>query len=209
MIRHLSIHPQFLDALLTQMRQDGYEFVDLGSAVERLAVRSPQARRFAVITADDGYRDNLLEALPVLERHRAPMTIYVAPALIDGTATMWWEVVEAIVEKCDLVTVPADGGPARLESVTPVQKRAANRWLQDHLSRRVSEAERDGLVAALAIAHGVDPDGPRRDLLMDWDEIARIAADMTLVATSAGVVLWYYDLFAVRFVARKVFAFAR
>lgn len=41
------------------------------------------------------------------------------------------------------------------------------------------------------------------------NEIARIAADMTLVATSAGVVLWYYDLFAVRFVARKVFAFAR
>jgi peptidoglycan/xylan/chitin deacetylase (PgdA/CDA1 family) len=174
--RHLSIHPQFLDALLTQMKQDGYEFVDLDGAVERLELRNPAARRFAVVTADDGFRDNLLEALPVLERHQAPMTIYVAPALIDGTAFMWWEVVEAIVARSDVIDVPGPSGPVRLDSSTPVQKRAANRWLQDHFSKRVSEAERDGLVAALAIAHGVDPDQPRRDLLMDWNELARVAA---------------------------------
>ena len=53
--------------------------------------------QFATITADDAYRDNLTEALPVLEKHGAPMTIYVAPALIDGTADLWWDVIDDIV----------------------------------------------------------------------------------------------------------------
>lgn len=174
--RHLTIHPRFLDELLSHMKHDGYEFVDLDGAVERLAAGDAERRRFAVVTADDGYRDNLLEALPVLERHKVPMTIYVAPALIDGTALMWWDIVEAIVAGNDSVAVATASGPVRLESVSDAQKLAANRWLHDHFSKRVAEADRDRVIIDLAVAHGVDPDHPRRDALMDWDEIARIAA---------------------------------
>ena len=42
--------------------------------------------KFAAITADDAYRDNLTEALPVLEKHEAPVAIYVAPSLINGSS---------------------------------------------------------------------------------------------------------------------------
>ena len=174
--RHLAIHPQFLDALLSRMKDEGYVFVDLDGARERLAAGDAAGQRFAVVTADDGYRDNLMEALPVLERHQVPMAIYVAPALIDGTASMWWNVLEAVVARSDAVTVPAPSGIVQLDASTPARKLAANRWLLDLVSKQVPEAERDRLVTGLAEAHGVDPDQPRRDLLMDWDEIARIAS---------------------------------
>jgi len=174
--RHLVIGPEFLDTLLVHMKRDGYEFVDMDGVVERLASGDARRGRFAVVTADDGYRDNLLEALPVLERHRVPMTIYVAPALIDGTALMWWDLVETIVARNNLVIVPTADGPVRLEAVTEVQKLAANRWLGEMISKRVAEADRDRFTVDLALAHGVDPDQSRRELLMDWDEIARIAS---------------------------------
>lgn len=40
----------------------------------------------AAITFDDGFRDNLTEALPVLERYEAPATVFVAGKHLDGPA---------------------------------------------------------------------------------------------------------------------------
>ena len=42
------------------------------------------------VTFDDGYRDNLTSALPILEKFGIPATIYIAPALIDGSVSAWW-----------------------------------------------------------------------------------------------------------------------
>ena len=69
----------------------------MDEAVERIK-RGGADGLFAAITADDAYRDNLTEALPVLEKHGAPLMIYVAPALIDGTADLWWDVIDDIVQ---------------------------------------------------------------------------------------------------------------
>ena len=76
-----------------------HEFLDLaldvceaGGLRARLARRgAPAARRrrrraFAALTFDDGYRDTLDEALPVLERLRAPFTVYCATGFIERTA---------------------------------------------------------------------------------------------------------------------------
>ncbi len=50
----------------------------MDEAVERIKAGG-KGGQFATITADDAYRDNMTEALPVLEKHGAPITIYVAP----------------------------------------------------------------------------------------------------------------------------------
>ena len=43
-------------------------------------------RNPAVITFDDGYRDNHDEALPVLQRHRAPATFFVSTRYVSGAS---------------------------------------------------------------------------------------------------------------------------
>ncbi len=172
--RHLAITPHFLDRLISGMKADGYRFVSMDEAVSRL--QTPGAgQRFAAITADDGYRDNLTEALPVLDRHRAPIAVYVAPALVEGAAYLWWHVVEQIVARNAKVEVATPTGGIVLDCSTAPRKFAANAWLHDYFARTVSEQDRHAVLSALAAAHGVDPDGPRRDTLMDWDEIARMA----------------------------------
>ncbi|RUT91840.1 polysaccharide deacetylase, partial [Mesorhizobium sp. USDA-HM6] len=102
--RHLNIAPAFLDKLIADMKGRGYAFVTLDEAIERIEVGG-KGGQFATITADDAYRDNMTEALPVLERHGAPITIYVAPGLIDGAADLWWNVVEDIVDTSSRLTV--------------------------------------------------------------------------------------------------------
>lgn len=44
-----------------------------------------------VITFDDGYADNLHNALPILEKHKIPATIFVTTGKIGDNAPFFWE----------------------------------------------------------------------------------------------------------------------
>jgi peptidoglycan/xylan/chitin deacetylase (PgdA/CDA1 family) len=173
--RHLAITPQFLDTVLTDMKAAGFEFVTLDEALARLK-RGPGGPRFATLTADDGYRDNLTEALPVLQKHAVPMTIYIAPGLVDGLADLWWEVIEEIVASGKQLDLSAAGEDIRLDCSTPAARIAAAQNLQAFLTIKVAEEEQRQVLAGLAHSCGVDPGTIRRRLLMDWPEIATIAA---------------------------------
>ncbi|RYF88414.1 MAG: hypothetical protein EON95_20375 [Caulobacteraceae bacterium] len=64
----LEITPGFLDRALTLIRAEGYDVVSLDEALARLADPRP-GRFFVALTFDDGYRDNLDHAWPVLAKH--------------------------------------------------------------------------------------------------------------------------------------------
>jgi len=69
-----------LDAGLTPIRLD--------RALELLA--QPITGRYVCVTFDDGYRDNLEHAAPVLAELDIPATIFVPSAIIDGAAVYDW-----------------------------------------------------------------------------------------------------------------------
>ncbi|MBS3647580.1 polysaccharide deacetylase family protein [Pseudaminobacter sp. 19-2017] len=170
--RHLAITPEFLDRLIGTLKADGYEFVTIDEALVRLR-HGRGGRRFTSITADDGYRDNLMEALPVLEAHGVPITIYIAPGLLDVTAFPWWELVEEIVARSKIVRVPTTDGDVTLNAQDdPV---GANAWLHDHLRKGLAEHDRHAFLSALAEAHGVGAAALSRAAFMDWAEIERIS----------------------------------
>ena len=43
------------------------------------------------LTFDDGYRDNLTVALPILQRYRVPATLFVTTGFVGGTQLLWPE----------------------------------------------------------------------------------------------------------------------
>src|SRR5438309_2356455 len=58
--------------------------------VERLRSKSLPADAVAV-TFDDGYRDNLVNAKPVLARYGVPATLFLATGFVDQDAPFWWD----------------------------------------------------------------------------------------------------------------------
>jgi hypothetical protein len=60
-----------LECSLKWLRQQGWEIVSLEACLKRLAA-DPRPHRYAAITIDDGYRDKVSTALPILERNNAP-----------------------------------------------------------------------------------------------------------------------------------------
>ncbi|TPK90796.1 polysaccharide deacetylase family protein [Mesorhizobium sp. B2-4-17] len=173
--RHLNIAPGFLDAVIADMKAGGYAFVSMDEAVERIKAGG-KGGRFATITADDAYRDNMTEALPVLEKHGAPITIYVAPGLIDGTADLWWDVIEDIVNACDRLTLATSNSPIVIDCATPARKRQAIARLHAYLATEVREEDLRTVLRDLATSNGIDADAPRLRTLMNWNEIRTISA---------------------------------
>ena len=56
-----------------------------------------QAKPAVVITFDDGYADNLLEALPILEELELPATFFITTGLIGTSQEFWWHELERML----------------------------------------------------------------------------------------------------------------
>jgi peptidoglycan/xylan/chitin deacetylase (PgdA/CDA1 family) len=171
--RHLNIAPEFLDAVIADMKAHGHAFVTLDEAIERIKAGG-KGGQFAAITADDAYRDNMTEALPVLEKHGAPVTIYVAPGLINGAADLWWEVAEDIVSARDRLILTTPNGPVTIDCSTPGKKLQAFARLHDYLTLEVREEDQRAVLRELARSNGIEL-GARQSALMNWDEIRAMA----------------------------------
>lgn len=83
-----------------QYLSNEYEIVTLEDAVGR----SNSDENLAVVTFDDGYRNNLTDALPVLEEYGVPATIYVSTSFVDGGVPYEYPLVRAISDR-DLINV--------------------------------------------------------------------------------------------------------
>lgn len=96
-VTSLSSDPQQLavcpDNFLNQMSfiKDNYpvlRFEDDWSKLKKTSV---------VITFDDGYADNVREALPVLEKIGVPATFFVTTGALGGGREFWWDELERIL----------------------------------------------------------------------------------------------------------------
>lgn len=73
------------------------------------------------ITFDDGYADNLLNALPLLARHDTPATVFVTTGYLGGTREFWWDELERLLLEPGAlpktVVLPLPDGEAPLQLV--------------------------------------------------------------------------------------------
>ncbi len=183
---HLDVTPDFLAAVLRRLRQRDIDIVDLDEAMRRLGGASP-GRRFVVLTFDDGYRNNLTEAYPVLKAAGAPFTVYVATGLVDRIALPWWDVVGAVVAGNQRITGRIGAVDLDLSARSMGEKAAALEAIIRALAL-ASEDEQRRAVARLSAAHGVDAMALSDRLMMNWDEVRRLAADplVTIGAHTVG-----------------------
>lgn len=172
--RILEITPSFLEETIGTVRELGYTCMSLDEAVTRLA-SGETGERFAVFTLDDGYKDNLTDALPVFERHGVPFTVYLTTGLPDGHAEIWWVALERAISAAVAIRVNTPQG--EISMFTRDAREKSEAWNKIYWAlRTMPEHEMRAEVRRQAMLHGVDMGKLTRELAMTWDEVRSLAA---------------------------------
>lgn len=206
--QQLAVTPERFDAHMEVIARDATP-VPLSVLVKGLRAGDLPDRAVAV-TFDDGYADNLYEALPALERWNVPATVFATSGYIGGVREFWWDELDRLLLRTrnlptslrlDLghreITWQRDGDSAprsAFERFSSWQVEHRDLDARHTLYRTLCEAlrplgvnERDDVLDVLAEWAGAPPHvrGNRRPL--DADELRRLA-DSELIEIGAHTV---------------------
>ncbi len=78
-----------------------YRWLSLDDALEVLAGRKPPVSNGVVLTFDDGYRNNMEVALPVLEEYGIKPVFFVASGMLDSRAPYWFERLDYAIQQLE------------------------------------------------------------------------------------------------------------
>ena len=102
---NMKISPEKLAKKIEEIQK--YYNIILSTEIEKY-LSEEHDKPFAVITLDDGYKDNLTNGLPVFKKYNAPFTIFLASDFIEHKAVLWWYILEDLLTKKDSIQL-SDG----------------------------------------------------------------------------------------------------
>jgi peptidoglycan/xylan/chitin deacetylase (PgdA/CDA1 family) len=151
--------------------------VPLEDALQKMARGEPLPARAVAITFDDGYRDNLTVAGPILRDLGVPATCFLVPDILSGTVTPWWEELAWALMRSRAGAVDWHG--RRIALTTPAERRAAFRQLAPEVKVLSGEKRAAAVARLVALADPPEPYRPERDFL-DWAGAARLRQYMAI-----------------------------
>ena len=173
--RFLEITPDFLDTTIRMLRANRFDIIPLDDLLPRLR-KASATRPFAVITFDDGYRDTLDIARPILKRHAAPWTLFAAPEYLAGNGRLWWIELEEAIGRLERCTIDLDGREQSWPTRTDAEKNAAYRTIRSRLHNGPL-ARRHSATEALAAAADLDAATLTRAHCAGWEDLLALSAD--------------------------------
>jgi peptidoglycan/xylan/chitin deacetylase (PgdA/CDA1 family) len=174
--RLLEVSPEFLEGVIRGLRRANVDLIALDEMHRRLKEQDFR-RRFVCFTFDDGYRDNLRYALPILKKYQVPFAIYVPTSFPDRAGELWWLTLEAVIVRQSRIALVMDGQDRRYDCDSTEAKYELYEHIYWWLRSLPSEDDLRRAVRDLATRYGVDDAAFCNELCMTWGEIGEIAAD--------------------------------
>jgi peptidoglycan/xylan/chitin deacetylase (PgdA/CDA1 family) len=165
----LALTPDAFTTLCAFLKRH-YEVLPLAEALPAWEESNPRSRPLAVITFDDGYRDNYIHARSILDTFGLRATFFAIAGLADTAVTPWYDRLGRAVLRLDRASLkrlplppPAGRDPA-----------ARARALVEQ-AKRLAPSERMALVEQLELAAGTQHPADDRDLPMSAEQLRELA----------------------------------
>jgi peptidoglycan/xylan/chitin deacetylase (PgdA/CDA1 family) len=174
----IDVSPEQLDRQLEFVRR-WFDPIALGDLLAHVRDGAVLPRNPLLITFDDGYRDNVEVALPILQRHGIRATFFVATDYVERRRLFWWDRVADAVKRTprtrirleypDRMELATGSASARRTAIRRIQRIIKDRRGLD-LSRMLGELER-------ATDVHLTPDDERSmadDVVMTWGQVVAL-----------------------------------
>ena len=153
--RLLEVSPRFLDRLLRRLKRAALDVISLDEMHARF-IKGDFKRRFVCITFDDGYKDLMRLAYPLLKKYRMPFALYIPTSFPDRLGELWWVALEAVIAQNSRIGMVINGKDQFFDCGTVREKRELYDEIYRYLRSMKTEEELRSVVRDLAACHSVD-----------------------------------------------------
>jgi peptidoglycan/xylan/chitin deacetylase (PgdA/CDA1 family) len=148
---------------------------DLASAVKHRSI----PRGAVAITFDDGYADNYLNALQVIDELQVPATIFISTGSIDGNREFWWDDLDRVFIAAEAIPIQLDlsiSGEKYSWSLDTLMQRMSTRKEIHRLLKPLLPHERGAVIDEIVQWAGLNVDGRNANRAMTCHELKMISA---------------------------------
>lgn len=180
------VTPETFDMQMRFLRER-FNPVSVEEFSEMLSGAKPWRPRTCLVTFDDGWRDNVVHALPILRQHQIPALVFLATAYVGSDECFWQETLTALLTEARLLGETAgpwfeEIGAAHLLALPAEHAREPVRAFVTSLKKHTPrEIERIiDRTRTLLTEHHRPAARAQNDQFMSWEE-ARMLAQSQLV----------------------------
>lgn len=168
----MRVTPESFDMHLRELKRH-FELVSLGDWVKARETGAVLPRHACAVTFDDGWRDNFEHALPLLQKHQVPATLFAVAEKIGTDFQFWPNVVAALMLDGAGPTLAKHPilGVAGMEATTPSAEQLADcikqlkAYTDSEIFAALDEAGWRSLLSK-----------PMEPALMDWSQLRQMQA---------------------------------
>jgi peptidoglycan/xylan/chitin deacetylase (PgdA/CDA1 family) len=128
----------------------------------------------------------MTSAYPVLSKHGVPFTIYLPTAFPDGLGEAWWLALEQMIGRENRISLMIDSKERHFTISGMPEKVQLYEFLAGWM-RTLPPPELSFAINDLCKRYSVDLAALSRGVSMDWDDLAKLAADPLVTIGSATV----------------------
>ncbi|MFC2171118.1 polysaccharide deacetylase family protein [Acidobacteriota bacterium] len=148
-----------------------YEILSLNELVRCFEQHREIPANSVVLTFDDGFRNNLEHAVPVLAHHRVPATIFLVTGSVSSGKLPWSQLLGYLFQHTTVSTLQHSLIESTGLELTTVEKRK-KAYLQVKLvMKRVSRIERERYLHQLSELLEVEPP---LDRMLTWEQVREL-----------------------------------
>lgn len=153
-----------------------FNVVSLNEVVEWLDGRKELPPHAALITFDDGYRDNFTTAYPSLRRHQFSALIFLTTEHIDTDRPFYWDLAAYCFYHTQKDSVSLPDGKILHWTHAEQREKTLKDWVES--LKKLPQVEKDAWIDRLPEALGVSiPMGFFRGLMMNWEQVREMQKD--------------------------------
>lgn len=147
-----------------------YDILPLDTLVRHIHEKDSWPRRAAIITFDDGYKNNFTYAYPILRKYNVPATINLTTAHIGTGNLFWfdkvkfclWHTKHKVIQLDKLGTYHIKSNNDRMRTASRINEKL----------KKLTEKEKNLIIDDLTNALDVDiPPDLGKALILSWDEV--------------------------------------
>ena len=135
----------------------------------------PLLKKCAIITFDDGYKDNLTIASPILQKYGVPATFFIATGYIGTNKIKWEDRLSCLIRrsKAEVISINLPTSEMSLNITSKKGKFKAINTMVNALGH-LNQSEREQILNELEKQLNVKC-SDQADVMMTWNDVRRLA----------------------------------